>query len=253
MKPKIAVWKFASCDGCQLTLLDCEDELLDIVGAVDIAYFPEASRDMRPGPYDISFVEGSVTTSEEVERIGRVRAESGALISIGACATSGGIQALRNWADVEDFTQIVYAEPTYIDTLERSRPISDFVPVDLELRGCPISKRQLLEVISATLIGRTPVISTDPVCTECKLRGISCLMVSGGIPCLGPITQAGCDAVCPAVGRGCFGCYGPSDSANADSLVRWWQFLGVPAESTRLALRAFTGYAPEFREASERL
>lgn len=253
MKPKIAVWKFASCDGCQLTLLSCEDELLDIAGALDIAYFPEASRRMRSGPYDISFVEGSVTTPEEVDRIGRVREDSDVLIAIGACATSGGIQALRNWADVGEYTSVVYAHPDYVETLAQSRPISEFVSVDLELRGCPISKSQLLEVISATLVGRTPAISADPVCTECKLAGTTCLMVAAGIPCLGPVTHAGCEAICPAVGRGCFGCYGPSDSANVESLVKWWQFVGVPTDRTRRTLRSFAGYSPEFREAGERL
>jgi sulfhydrogenase subunit delta len=150
-KPKLAVWKFASCDGCQLSLLDCEDELLAVAGAVDIAYFPEASRAMRKGPYDLSLVEGSITTPHEVARIQQVRRASKVLVTIGACATAGGIQALRNFKDVRDFLSIVYATPACIDTLAHSTPIAEHVLVDFELRGCPINKHQLVEVLSAFL------------------------------------------------------------------------------------------------------
>jgi sulfhydrogenase subunit delta len=251
LRPKLAVWKFASCDGCQLTLLDMEDHLLDIAGAIDIAYFPEASSAMVEGPYDLSLVEGSVTTPHDAERIREVRQRSATLVTIGACATAGGIQALRNWADVDEFIDIVYAEPSYIDTLATSTPISDHVRVDFELRGCPISKPQLLEVIDAYLRGRRPDIPGHSVCVECKLRGTNCVMVAQGIPCMGPITQAGCGAICPAYDRGCYGCFGPAESPNIDSLAKWWRTLGVPDLELVRAMRTFNAYSPEFRKASE--
>lgn len=250
-KPKLAVWKFASCDGCQLTLLDCEDELLDIVGAVEIAYFPEATRTVIAGPYDVSLVEGSITTPHDAARIQEIRAMSSALITIGACATAGGIQALRNWADVDDFLSIVYAHPEYLDTLGTSTPISDHVDVDFELRGCPIAKSQLIEVIAAYVQKRKPNVPGHSVCVECKLRGTTCVMVAAGIPCLGPVTQAGCGAICPAYDRGCYGCFGPAESPNVAALGEWWRAMGVADVDLVRALRTFNGYAPEFREASE--
>jgi coenzyme F420-reducing hydrogenase gamma subunit len=250
-RPKLAVWKFASCDGCQLTLLDLEDELLAIAGAIEIAYFPEATRAVVAGPYDLSLVEGSITTPDDAARIQEVREISETLITIGACATAGGIQALRNWADVDDFVSIVYAEPSYIDTLDTSTPIADHVEVDFELRGCPISKAQLAETVDAFLHGRKPNVPGHSVCMECKWRGTPCVMVAQGIPCLGPITQAGCGAICPAYNRGCYGCFGPAESANVEALAEWWRDLGVGDEDVVRALRTFNAYAPEFREVSD--
>ncbi|HEX6606022.1 MAG TPA: oxidoreductase, partial [Chloroflexia bacterium] len=208
-KPKLAVWKFSSCDGCQLSLLDCEDELLAVAGAVDIANFPEASRAVVKGPYDLSLVEGSITTPHDAERIREVRRVSRFLVTIGACATAGGIQALRNFKDVQTLIPLVYARPEYISTLDRSTPIAAHVPVDFELRGCPINKAQLLEVLNAYLHGRKPNVPPHSVCVECKLRGTVCVMVAHGTPCLGPITHAGCGALCPTYHRGCYGCFGP--------------------------------------------
>lgn len=246
-RPRLAVWKFASCDGCQLTLLDCEDELLAIADAIEIAYFPEATRAMAPGPYDLSLVEGSITTPHDAERIHHIREMSTTLVSIGACATSGGIQALRNFADVGEFARAVYAHPEYISTLDTSTPISDHVDVDLELRGCPISKRQLLEIVEAYLHGRRPAVPAHSVCVECKLRGVQCVMVRG-TACLGPITHAGCGALCPAFDRGCYGCFGPSESANPPALVGRWRELGASEDDFRRALTTFAVNTPEFRE-----
>jgi coenzyme F420-reducing hydrogenase gamma subunit len=250
-RPKLAVWKFASCDGCQLTLLDLEEELLAIAGAIEIAYFPEATRAVVDGPYELSLVEGSITTDHDASRIRQVRQVSQTLVTIGACATAGGIQALRNWADVDDFVSIVYAEPGYIDTLATSTPISDHVDVDYELRGCPISKAQLVEAVDALLNGREPDVPGHSVCLECKWRGTPCVMVSRGIPCLGPITRTGCGAICPAFGRGCYGCFGPAETPNVDALATWWRALGVGDDAIVRALRTFNAYAPEFRQASD--
>lgn len=250
-KPKLAVWKFASCDGCQLSLLDCEEELLDVAGAIDIAYFPEATRAVVKGPYDISLVEGSITTPHDAERIHQVRRASRYLITIGACATAGGIQALRNFRDVRDFISAVYATPQYIETLSKSTPIRDHVFVDFELRGCPVNKNQLLELISAYLNGRKPNIVPHSVCSECKRRGVVCVMVAKGIPCLGPVTHAGCGALCPAYGRGCYGCFGPKETPNPSSLSKRWKQLGVKEEDIVRAYRSFNAYSEPFRRESE--
>ena len=250
-KPKLAVWKFASCDGCQLSLLDCEDELLAIAGAVEIAHFPEASRAVAKGPYDLSLVEGSITTPHDAERIHQVRQVSKRVVTIGACATAGGIQALRNFKDVKEFTSIVYAKPAYISTLDRSTPIGAHIFVDFELRGCPINKSQLIEVISAFLHGRKPNTPTHSVCIECKLRGNVCVMVAHGTPCLGPVTQAGCGAICPAYDRGCYGCFGPQNTTNTASLSQWWRRLGVPPHDLVRVFRSFNAGAEAFRQESE--
>ncbi len=250
-KPKLAVFKFASCDGCQLSLLDCEDELLAVVGEVEIANFLEATRAVGKGPYDVALVEGSITTPHDAERIQKVRRISRFLVTIGACATAGGIQALRNFADVREWTAAVYATPEYITSLELSTPIAQHVRVDFELRGCPISKTQLLEVLGAFLRGRKPSIPSFSVCIECKRRGSPCVMGARGTPCLGPVTQAGCGAICPAYDRGCYGCFGPMESPNADALGEWLQGLGQKEADLVRAFRTFNAWAPAFRSASE--
>ena len=250
-KPKLAIWKFSSCDGCQLSLLDCEDELLAVAENIEIANFPEASRQVVKGPYDLSLVEGSITTPHDAERIHQVRRSSKVLVTIGACATAGGIQALRNFKDVREFTSIVYATPSYIETLNKSTPITDHVFVDFELRGCPISKVQLVEVLSAFLNGRKPTTPTYSVCLECKRRGTVCGLVTHGPPCLGPVTQAGCDALCPSYHRGCFGCFGPKETPNTSSLAEYWKGLGMKNLEVLHLFRSYNAFADSFRKESE--
>lgn len=250
-KPKLAVWKFASCDGCQLSLLDCEDELLAVADELEIAHFLEASRAVVKGPYDLSLVEGSITTPHDAERIHQVRRASKFLITIGACATAGGIQALRNFKDVKDFISIVYAQPGYIETLNKSTPIADHVRVDFELRGCPINKDQLLEVIQAFLHGRKPATPAHSVCMECKRRGTVCVMVAHGTPCLGPVTHDGCGAICPSYARGCYGCFGPKETPNTRSLTEWWSAHGTKDQDIVRVLRNFNAWAEPFRRESE--
>jgi sulfhydrogenase subunit delta len=251
-RPKLAVWKFSSCDGCQLSLLDCEDELLAVAEAVEIAYFLEATRAEIKGPYDVSLVEGSITTPHDAERIHKVRRQSKALITIGACATAGGIQALRNFADVDAFTRAVYARPDYISTLGKSTAISDHVTVDFELHGCPIDKGQLLEVVNAYLNGRKANIPGYSQCIECKRKGTVCVMVSQGVPCMGPVTQAGCGNLCPSVGRGCYACFGPKETPNTAALAGWFGAeLGVSEREIRDRFRSYTAAAEDFRKESE--
>jgi coenzyme F420-reducing hydrogenase gamma subunit len=251
-RPKLAVWKFASCDGCQLSLLNCEQELMSVAQAVEIAYFPEATSAQVEGPYDLSLVEGSITTAHDAERIEQVREMSKWLVTIGACATSGGIQALRNFADVEQFTSAVYAHPEYISTLDRSTPIAAHVTVDFQLRGCPIDRGQLLEVVAAFVQGRQPRIPTYSVCVECKRRGAVCVAVAHGMPCLGPVTQAGCGALCPAFNRGCYGCFGPQDTANTASLAQRLLEGGMQPVDVQRFFRTFNAGAEAFRAESQR-
>ncbi|HMK22941.1 MAG TPA: hypothetical protein VK466_11455 [Terriglobales bacterium] len=250
-KTRLAVFKFASCDGCQLSLLDAEDELLRIADVIEISHFPEATRTLSKAPYDIGLVEGSVTTHDDAQRIQEVRRQCKTLVTIGACATAGGIQALRNWKDVDEFIRAVYASPQFIQTLKLSTPIAEHVPVDFELRGCPINKCHLVELISATVAGRKPNIPTHSVCLECKRRGNVCIAVAHGKACLGPVTQAGCNALCPGYDRGCYGCFGPMESANAGSLAHQFHVLGQTNEQITRAFRGFNAWAWQFRKASE--
>jgi sulfhydrogenase subunit delta len=250
-KPKLAVLKFASCDGCQLSLLDCEDELLAVAGEVEIANFLEASRAVSKGPYDIALVEGSITTPHDAERIHQVRRAAHHLITIGACATAGGVQALRNFTDVGEFAAAVYPRPEYLVTLDTSTPIARHVRVDFELRGCPVSKAQLVDVLAAFLTGRRPIAPTHSVCVECKARAAVCVLVARGTPCLGPVTQAGCGALCPAYDRGCFGCFGPMESPNTGALGTRLEELGSTRSDLVRAFRSFNAWAPAFRAASD--
>ncbi|MGZ4124451.1 MAG: NADH-quinone oxidoreductase subunit B family protein, partial [Actinomycetota bacterium] len=178
VKPRVAVFKMASCDGCQLQLLDAEDALLELAGVIDIVNFAEASSHIEPGPYDVTLIEGSVSTPELKEQVEEIREQSAVLITIGACATSGGIQALRNLADTGEFVRAVYPTPSYVKTLDASHPVSDFVKVDLELTGCPVDRGQLLGAIASLLAGAVPRVSTSPVCVECKRRGYACVVVT---------------------------------------------------------------------------
>lgn len=251
--PTLAVFKFASCDGCQLSLLAAEDELLGLAERVDIAYFLEATSRQLPGPYDVALVEGSITTPDDAARIQEVRRSARYLVTIGACATAGGIQALRNWGDSVEYLSSVYASPQYIRTLATSTAIADHVPVDFELRGCPINKHQLLEVLRALLGGRRPRTPGHSVCLDCKRNGTVCVMVSQGVACLGPVTQAGCGALCPDYNRGCYGCYGPAAQPNLVSLTGQFQAAGVERDAVIHSLRSFNAYAPEFRAESDRL
>ncbi|MGZ4624707.1 MAG: NADH-quinone oxidoreductase subunit B family protein [Kineosporiaceae bacterium] len=244
-RPTLAVWKFASCDGCQLSLLDCEDELLALADVVEISHFLEATSAQAPGPFDLSLVEGSITTNADAERIREVRRVSRRLVTIGACATSGGIQALRNLAGAgrfgSEFVSAVYPTPEYVEALSTSTPISAHVPVDLELHGCPVDRAQLLEVVTVCLAGRTPRLPAETVCAQCKRAGNVCVVVAHGTPCLGPVTRSGCGALCPSYDRGCYGCFGPAPGANTPALLARLRADGMAERDVLRLLRTFNG------------
>ena len=246
-RPRVGVVKFASCDGCQLTLLDLEDELLEIAARFDIVEFPEASSNRSEGPYDVLLVEGSISTPEQAEQIIELRRQAKLLVTIGACATAGGIQALRNWADHDAFRAAVYPRPEYVASLDRATPVADHVPVDAALRGCPIGIGQLRELLTSLILGRRPEIRDEAVCAECKRRGAVCVLVATGTPCLGPVTQGGCGALCPRWGRGCYGCFGPREGANVASLTGTFLAGGRERPDVGRLFAGFTAWAEPFR------
>ena len=253
LRPRVAVFKFASCDGCQLQLLSCEDELLALAEQLEIVHFLEASSHIESGPYDIALVEGSITTAIDRKRIQDVRSQSRFLVTLGACATAGGIQSLKNWGDRNDFLRCVYAKPDYIDTLSTSTAISDHVHVDFELRGCPINRRQLLDVLNALLHDRPPSTPTHAVCLDCKRDGNVCIAITQDVSCLGPITQAGCGAICPSFGRGCYGCFGPAEQPNCNGFSDHQIDQGIQKSQLVPLLRNFNADAPAFRDAGDRI
>lgn len=252
-RPRLGIMKFASCDGCQLTLLDLENELLDLVTTFDLVEFAEASSHRSSGPFDLVLVEGSISTPDQVDEIVHIRRQTPLLVTIGACATAGGIQALRNWRDHESMHRAVYAMPEFVDSLATATPVSEHVTVDAELRGCPIDPGQLLELLTALAVGRRPQLPDEAVCLECKRRGKVCVLVARDVPCLGPVTHTGCGAMCPAFDRGCYGCFGPQDSANAASLAQWFEQGGQSREDTAALFSGFTAYAKPFRSVIDEL
>lgn len=231
-RPRVAVHKFTSCDGCQLAFLNLGEALLDLAGLVDLVHFAEAGPVDPQAEVDIAFVEGSVSTPHEIERIRSIRASSRFLVAMGACATAGGLQALRNIAaDGSDWVAGIYASPEHISSLGTSSPLAEHVRIDLELWGCPVSGAQVLAAVRSLLFGALPPAEHDKVCLECKRSQAVCVMVARGIPCMGPVTLTGCGALCPRFERDCYACYGPAENINTAALERRLAGLGlVPAE-----------------------
>jgi coenzyme F420-reducing hydrogenase gamma subunit len=252
-RPKLAVFKLASCDGCQLSLLNLEQRLLALTERVEVAHFLEASSHVDEGPWDVTLVEGSVTTARDEQGIRRIRERSRFLVTIGACATSGGIQALRNRADVGAWKAQVYPHPEWIQALPTSTPVSEHVRVDAEIQGCPVNPEQVLRVLVRLLLGTQPDLPVASVCIECKRRGTACLLVTRAVPCLGPITRAGCGAICPAMGRDCYGCFGPAVDPNPASLVRHFEAAGLSRRDAVRRLRHVNGWRRELRTLADTL
>jgi coenzyme F420-reducing hydrogenase gamma subunit len=250
-KPRLGVFKFASCDGCQLSLLDCEDQLLAVADRVDIAYFLEATRRPLEGEFDVALVEGSISTPGQEDEIRDIRRRSRFLITLGACASHGGIQGLRNFGSLNlaGALAIVYASPEYVETLTHSRPASAYVNVDLELPGCPINKEQLLRVLGQMLAGSRPKVPSHALCLDCKRQNLVCVLVAHGTPCMGPVTTTGCGVLCPSYDRPCYSCFGPNDKPNTASLARRFEELGLKPEEIRRLFHKFYANAPEFKEA----
>ncbi|MEO1750849.1 sulfhydrogenase subunit delta [Thiofaba sp. EF100] len=246
-KPSIAVHKFSSCDGCQLAFLNAGEDLLTLAGLVDISHFLEAGMDDEEAEVDIAFIEGSVSTPEEVERIHKVREKSRFLVTLGACATAGGLQALRNLDESnEDWKRAIYARPEFIRTLDHAEPIRAHVRVDFELWGCPVNGRQVLAAVRQLLFGVAPVDTRDKVCMECKRQQAVCVMVTQGMPCMGPVTRTGCGALCPRFGRDCYACFGPAENPNTAALARRLEGLGLPPADVARRFLFINSQAPAF-------
>jgi sulfhydrogenase subunit delta len=244
-KPRIAVHKFSSCDGCQLAFLNLGEDLLVLNELVDIVHFAEAGMLDETARVEIAFVEGSISTQADIERIHQIREQSQYLITIGACATAGGLQALRNLSN-GSWLQAIYAQPDYIDSLEHVTPISKQVRVDFELWGCPINQQQLVSVIRSLLWDVIPKLEQNKVCLECKRRQQVCVMVTQGTACMGPVTHTGCGALCPSAGRGCYGCYGPGENPNTAALGQWFVGLGLLPEQIANQFLAINSQAESF-------
>ncbi len=251
MKPRIAIHKFSSCDGCQLSLINLGEDLLTLASRVEIVQFAEAgylAAEGEAAEVDIALVEGSISTPHERERIQTIREHSQLLITIGACATSGGLQALRNLDDSRDeWMSAVYARPEVIATLAHATPIAEHVKVDYELTGCPISSVQLLAVLKSLLAGVAPRIEQEPVCMACKRAGHPCVITSRGLPCLGPVTRGGCNALCPSLGRDCFGCFGPLPEGNTAALAERFKADGLSDEVIARRFLLINSHAEPFR------
>jgi sulfhydrogenase subunit delta len=240
-KKRIGVFKFTSCDGCQLALLNM-DELLDVTEIFNIAYFKEASSKTLRGDFDISIVEGSISTDWQKKEIFEIRERTRFLITIGACATSGGIQALKNWASLKEYKKEVYLSDELINSLSTSTPISEHVYVDYELWGCPINKDSLSETLVSFMLEKRPGIPIYSLCMDCKSKGIPCIIVTESKPCLGPITKTGCGVLCPSLRRACYGCFGPKDSANIEALFNRFYDIGLSQKECMLLIDKMNTY-----------
>lgn len=229
-KPKIGIFSFTCCEGCQLEILNCEDELLDIAGAVDIVSFGMAQSNNPDVEMDVAFVEGTIVQADEVEVLKKIRERSRLLIAIGACATYGGVAAIDRDRDREELKRIVYGKDgDFIPSITPS-PLYEHVKVDFSLQGCPIEKNQFIKTVGYLLHGDLPILPEYSLCTECKRKENECVLVHHKIPCLGPITMAGCDARCPTHYQGCDGCFGPIDEANVTMEYNVLREIGIGRE-----------------------
>jgi len=251
-KLRVAVHKFSSCDGCQLAFLNAGEQLAELFELADVVHFGEAGVVDTYAPADVAFIEGSISTPEERERIRRVRENTRFLVPIGACATSGCVQALRNLADTDQWFADIYPDPSKIDRLDTATPIAANVPVDLELCGCPVNTRQVMSAVRSLLLGAAPKDENEKICMECKRKNLVCVMVAKGLHCMGPVTRTGCGVLCPGIGRDCYGCYGPAENINGDSWGRWFQAKGMPAERIARRFLYINSDAEAFREAGKR-
>ncbi len=253
-KPKLGFFKFTSCAGCLLSVLNLENELLDIVGAVDIAYFKMALRNNAEGPYDVAFIEGAVSTPQEVEELKRIRHESGVLVALGNCATTGGVPSMKNWAGTEkQVEERVYTELYDIHSIP-VRALDFYVKVDYKLNGCSYDLGEFASLLTHLLRGANPHFRPHAVCNECKLKENVCLLVSKGEACMGSVSAAGCGALCPSLNRACEGCRGPANDVNAASLARTFKnTLGLNDGEIARKFLKYAGNTPEFSKGAEAL
>ncbi len=239
-KPKIAFFDFTSCEGCQLNKLNLENELPDILRHVELVEFREAMDD-KADYYDIAFIEGSLSTPSCINRIHDIRRRSNILVALGACATIGGINSMKNLQPIETVRETVYGEEKYRFPTLPAIPVSAVVKVDYEIRGCPMSIPEFLRVLKALLMGKAPNLPDSAVCVECKLRENECLY-DRGIVCLGPVTVGGCEAICPSFGQFCTGCRGLVPNPNKDAMLDILTQHGLSLEDAQKRFLLFNSY-----------
>jgi coenzyme F420-reducing hydrogenase gamma subunit len=213
---KIAFFDFTGCEGCQLSVIDALQTCPDLLDAVEIVQFREAMSEMG-ADYQVAFVEGSCTTLEGESRLRLIREQAETVIALGACAHLGGVNGLLIWQSQEQAQRIVYGKMGKLHEVHSVRSIGEVIPIDGFIPGCPIDRQEFIWAIKSLLNGRTPAIPDFPVCVECKLKENLCVFELGHT-CLGPVTRAGCGAICPSLGAGCVGCRGMVTNPNLTGL-----------------------------------
>ena len=240
MKPKLAFFDFTGCEGCQLEVINFETELVELLELVDIVNFREAMTE-KGEDYEIAFIDGAITTESDISRIKEIREQAKILVAMGACACLGGVNCLKNSCSMEENLKIVYGECAgYYNTIP-ARPVSAVVPVQYELPGCPMNRHEFLRLAKALLLGKKFELPNYPVCVECKMAGNVCVFDKGGY-CLGPVTRAGCSAICVTTGRHCWGCRGLVDDPNVNSEKEILQKHGLTVDDILNRFRIFNGY-----------
>lgn len=238
-KLRVAIFDFACCEGCQLQIVNFEEEILDLIGGVDVVEWREAMSE-QSHQYDIAIIEGSITRPEDEERLWIIRSRAKILIALGACAAIGGINKLKNSFSFEDVRECVYGKASEMPHLHTStvRAIGEVVHVDYTIPGCPVDKKEVAYVLRSLLLGKKPEIPEYPVCVECKAKGNPCLWEDGQI-CLGPIIRAGCGARCPSAGFRCYGCRGYVDDPNVDAAQDVIEKYGLTVEGLKSKMILF--------------
>ncbi|MBN1816124.1 MAG: hypothetical protein JW828_02115 [Sedimentisphaerales bacterium] len=238
-KPRVAIFDFACCEGCQLQIVNLEEEILDLIGVVDVVEWREAMSEQSQ-EYDIALIEGSITRPEDEERVREIRKRAKILVALGACATIGGVNKLKNNFDIEEVKKCVYGKDAQMPHLATAmtKSVDEVVPVDFKIQGCPIDRKEFTYVVRCLLMGKTPVIPDYPVCVECKAKENVCRWEYGEV-CLGPIIRAGCGARCPSSHFRCFGCRGYTDNPNVDAAKEVMDKYGLTVEDLKQKMELF--------------
>ena len=241
-KPKVAFFDFTSCEGCQLTVIDALQTHLGLLDLIEIVEFREAMSE-RSGDYQVAFIEGSCTRASDEERLHNIRKQAALVVALGACAHLGGVNAMKNRWPVEDVQTYVYGEngKEYYESYE-ARPISAVIDVDVAVPGCPIDRTEFVHIVQQVLLGCNPKLPDYSLCVECKLSENACLNKLGK-PCLGPITRAGCHALCTTYGDGCEGCRGFAPEANLDYMRQILEEQQMSSEAIDAKFTMFNAYA----------
>jgi coenzyme F420-reducing hydrogenase gamma subunit len=239
-KPKIAFFDFTSCEGCQLTVVDSLQTHPELLQVVDIVQFREAMTE-KSEDYLVAFIEGSCTRESDEARLKQIRERAGLVVALGACAHLTGVNALKYLHPLDEVRRYVYGDHAdWYETYD-ARPIEAVIPVDFAIPGCPIDRDEFIAVVKALLLGKKPPIPDYPLCVECKLRENVCLFFQGKV-CMGPVTRAGCKAICPTYGQSCEACRGFITNPNDSSMRHVLEENGLTVEGITSMYTMFTTY-----------